>query len=81
MKKILAAMALITLCGCTDATGAKKALEGAGYSNIQMTGYSMFSCGQDDVYKTKFSATGPTGKQVTGAVCAGIFKGSTIRTD
>lgn len=82
IKKLIAASVFaIALSGCTDAEGARKALDGAGYTDIQIKGYSMFSCGKDDTYATEFSAKGPTGKPVEGVVCKGMFKGSTIRTD
>jgi hypothetical protein len=55
-------------------------LEENGYTNIQITGYNWAACGQDDTYHTGFVATAPSGRQVTGTVCAGVFfKNSTIR--
>lgn len=69
------------LSGCTDPTGATKALQQAGYKNIQITGYRPFKC-DDDAFKTGFLATGPTGYMSTGTVCGGyLFKGKTIRLD
>lgn len=63
---------------------AARALEGQGFTNIQLTGYSWFSCGKDDATCTGFVATGPSGNTVTGAVgCSydiGCGKGCTIRT-
>lgn len=81
MKKILFALiALALLAGCTNNDGASKALANAGYTNVELTGYSWLSCSDTDQYSTGFKATGPTGKQVEGVVCSGIFKGATIRT-
>lgn len=80
MRILLAVLALV-LTGCSDSGAATKALKGAGYTNIRITGYSWFSCSQDDTFSTGFVATGPTGERVTGAVCSGfLLKGSTIRT-
>lgn len=81
MKKFIVIAAAIIVSGCTDATSAKRALEQAGYSNVQTTGYSFFGCDEKDTYHTGFIAQGPTGKPAEGVVCAGVFKGSTIRLD
>lgn len=66
--------------GCTAPDVARKALTGAGYTEIQTTGYCWFCCGKDDTFHTGFTAKGPTGQPVVGAVCSGWFKGATIRT-
>ncbi len=66
---------------CTSESDAKRALTGAGYTDITWTGYKAFSCSEDDAFHTGFRAKGPTGKTVTGTVCSGVLKGSTIRLD
>lgn len=81
MKKILIVSLVIGLVGCTNGDGAVRALEGAGYTNIKITGYRITGCHDDDTFRTGFRATGPSGKLVTGVVCSGILKGSTIRLD
>lgn len=86
MKKIIAIIALaLTLSACSDSSGAKKALEGAGYHDIRITGYRMYGCDTgkhgSDTYTTGFAAKGPTNVYVTGVVCKGFWKGSTIRLD
>jgi hypothetical protein len=80
-KTIVSIVAAMILCGCTSSTDATKALKGAGYTDINITGYAWFECGKDDTFATGFTATGPTGEHVEGAVCSGFFKGSTIRTN
>jgi hypothetical protein len=80
MRTLILAAAL-ALTGCTSHNDAKRALEGAGYTNIELGGYAWFDCGRGDDFATEFKATGPTGKRVQGAVCTGWFKGSTIRID
>jgi len=84
MKRIAlgALVACALLVGCTDGDGAKRVLEGAGYTNIVTGGYAGFSCSDDDMVATSFTAIGPTGIEVSGAVCRGlIFKNATIRLD
>lgn len=81
MKKLIIIAAAIILSGCSDAPTATKALEGAGYSEVNITGYKFFGCSEDDTFHTGFIAKGANGKQVTGVVCSGWLKGSTIRTD
>lgn len=83
MKKSSLVLILLAaaLSGCSSADDATKALAGAGYTEIQTHGYAYFGCGKGDSYHTKFTAKGPTGVPVTGVVCGGVMKGSTIRTD
>lgn len=78
----LAAMLLtMALAGCTDTNGAKQALAQAGYTNVEITGYTFWGCSDRDTFHTGFKATGPNGHPVKGVVCSGIFKGKTIRLD
>lgn len=83
MKNVVLVVALTTLlAGCSDSDTAIKALHGAGYKDIKITGYSPFACSKDDTFSTGFVAKGPTGVHVEGAVCSGLlFKNSTIRTN
>lgn len=84
-KKSLIGLSLLTagLCtGCTQPDTAQRILSQQGYKNIQMQGYDFFNCSKDDWYHDKFIATGPTGQNVSGVVCSGLFfKGSTTRLD
>jgi hypothetical protein len=82
MSKTLLIFALLALAGCSNPEGATKALRGAGYTDIKLTGYRWIGCSKDDHYADGFEAKGPTGVPVTGVVCSGLmFKGSTIRLD
>lgn len=82
MKKLFIIVGLVgILCGCTQPDTATRALESAGYTKIQLDGYSIFGCGKDDTFHDKFTAIGTNGKVVHGAVCGGWFKGATIRLD
>ena len=81
MKKILIIILSFTMVGCTSPESAKKTLNQAGYSDIKITGYNFMACSKDDTFHTGFRAKGPTSIEVSGTVCAGFMKGSTIRLD
>lgn len=81
MKKFLVAIAMVAaLSGCYSSKDANRALDSAGYSNVEIHGRDWFACGEGDFYATKFTAVNPVGKPTQGAVCSGfIFKNATIR--
>lgn len=82
MKTTVAILLALSLIGCTRPDSATRVLQDAGYSDIKITGYRWFACGEDDTMHTGFEAKGPTGRRVTGIVCEGLlFKASTIRLD
>ena len=81
MKKIAVALLALLLAACTDPTAARKALDNLGFSDVEITGYRFFTCGDDYTYHTGFSAKNPKGNLVTGAVCSGWFKGSSVKFD
>ncbi|ABX11030.1 gp39.1 hypothetical protein [Escherichia phage JS98] len=81
-RSIAALVLAVSLVGCTDADNATRVLDANGYEQIQITGYNLFGCSEDDFQRTGFIAVGPTGKRVEGTVCSGLFfKKSTIRFD
>ncbi len=68
----------------TDNDGAIETVEKAGFNDVEATGYGWFSCGvgeQGELWRTDFKATNQNGEEVTGTVCKGFLKGSTIRFD
>ena len=80
MYKILIFLTFLALSGCTSESHSRHTLESAGFTNIEFTGYKMFSCGEDDRLRTGFRATNPRGRRVEGTVCCGlIIKDCTIR--
>lgn len=80
MGLIAAILSIGILSGCTDEKNAYRVLSANGFTDIKMTGYSWLSCSKNDTFSTGFTAKGPTGIPVKGAVCSGIlFKNSTIR--
>ena len=80
-KTILAIAACLSLGACTQSDRATQALFDSGFTNVRITGYAWFACDQKDTFATAFTATGPTGKEVSGAVCSGFLKGQTVRLD
>lgn len=78
MNKILL---LLILVACSDQDRTREVLLDQGFTNISVGGHSFFGCSDDDAYCTSFEATGPTGRQVSGAVGCGHFggKGCTVR--
>lgn len=80
MKKLLLIFLIaLTLSACTDENGSKRVLESNGYKNVQTTGYNFFACSDSDTFATGFIAESPNGQTVSGTVCKGFLKGSTIR--
>lgn len=73
----------ILLGACNvPAAKAKRVLSGAGYTNIILRGHAWFACGEDDTLSTSFTATGPSGVHVDGAVCCSMaMKDCTIRSE
>lgn len=82
MKHIALLVIVAGLAACTQPNNAQSLLESQGYTDVRITGYNWFGCSDDDTYHTGFEAKSPTGKPISGTVCAGlIFKGATIRFD
>lgn len=84
MKQLITATVITILIGflsaCTAPNEARRILEQQGYTNIEIKGYSLLTCSEDDWFRTGFKATSPAGQQVQGVVCRGLFfKNSTIR--
>jgi hypothetical protein len=80
MKKLIIIFIMIFSVSCTNNQGAKELLEKEGYTEIEMTGYSWFSCSKDDIFHTGFKARNMKGNVIEGTVCEGLlFKGKTIR--
>ena len=80
MKKILIlALLCLSTTACYSTADAEKALTAAGFTDIKVRGPAPFSCSDNDTFKTAFTARNPKGEVVSGAVCSGWLKGSTIR--
>lgn len=79
MKIIAILIAAACVAACSSSDDATRALNAAGFTDITTHGYAVFGCSDSDDFATKFEATSPSGKRVTGVVCSGVFKGATIR--
>jgi hypothetical protein len=80
MKAVICLALALSLTGCTDADGARRALNADGFDTVEITGYRPFACGKDDGFRTGFR--GCKGQKcATGVVCSGWLKGYTIRYD
>ena len=87
MKKlitnIILILTLVFTLNCTSSKGqatAKKVLEGQGYTEIEFTGWSPFSCSEDDTFSDGFTAKNKKGTKVSGVACSSlIVKSVTIR--
>lgn len=81
---VLGLAILLTLCGCfTQPDSARRILESDGVTNIEILGYQLTGCSQDDSSHTGFRDV-KNGKAVTGVVCGPAWelpwsKGYTIR--
>jgi hypothetical protein len=78
---LLVTFPLYAPVACTAPDRARETLAAQGYTKIEITGYAYLACGSDDRFATAFTALGPSGQQVEGAVCSGFFKGNTVRLD
>lgn len=67
--------------GCTKSDSTISFLDQQGYKNIVVTGWRPFMADKNDVFSTGFRAINSNGKNVSGAVTEGWFKGKTIRFD
>ena len=80
MKTLIAiVLCAILLSSCSGASTSEILLEEQGYTNVEITGFNLFACSEDDLYRYNFTATNSNGKQVKGVVCSAPLKGSTIR--
>lgn len=81
IKFCIATIISVMLFTCSDSDRTTQVLLDNGYSNIMTNGRSWRGCSEDDQYCTAFTATGPSGRRVSGAVGCGIGcgKGCTVR--
>lgn len=76
--KLVYLLPLLFLFGCTNVDQAQRVLKAEGVTNVTMTGYKFFTCGDDYTFHTGFTGT-KNGESVSGAVCSGFLKGAQIK--
>lgn len=77
---LVALTALTTPLWATQPRQAREVLEAMGFTEVATHGYGFFACGKDDLWATKFTAYNRQSQRyVRGVVCAGLFKGQTVR--
>lgn len=82
MIALVAVAATLALAGCTDTSPKNvRLLESMGMTNVELGGYGWFACGENDVSATRFTAVGASGEPISGTLCSGWFKGTTVRFD
>jgi len=77
-KKHLICILLLPLFGCTNEKVALEALQEARFHDVEITGYTMFSCSPSDFIHTEFKAKNPFGETVYGVVCSSPFSENPI---
>lgn len=68
----------LLLASCTQPDRSLEILRSEGYQNVEITGYEIWGCSDDDWFRTGFKATRGD-RQVKGVVCSGFLKGATVR--
>lgn len=66
LRFLLAVIILSAVTGCQDAKKVKRSLNGRGYSQVELTGYTPSNCGM----AIGFNATTQEGARITGTVCS-----------
>lgn len=80
MNRFLVLAAVFGLAGCTVSEDQSLlAVQGQGYTNVELGGIALFGCGEDDDFTRTWKATGRDGVRVKGVVCSGLLKGATVR--
>lgn len=80
MRKLAPVIILSFVAACTSESKTESALKNAGYTDIEVGGWAVAACSDDDMYSTKFRATAPNGSRGSGVVCCGLLtKACTVR--
>lgn len=82
MKKVFAmTVAAIMMAGCTVSEGKSRGvLEAQGFTDVELGGPALIGCSEGDRFTRTFEAKGANDTRVKGVICAGLFKGATVRT-
>lgn len=71
----------VGIMGIPNPVKAIRVLSEQGYSQIHIHRAMRWSCSDGDTFVDGFDAVSSSGHQVSGVVCSGWFKSSTIRID
>lgn len=71
----------VSIIGIPASAKAVRVLGEHGYSHIRIHRAMRWSCSDSDTFVDGFDAVSPSGHPVSGVVCSGWFKSSTIRID
>ena len=74
-------MVVVFVLGRPSDEDIHRVLSGAGYTQVELTGFKFLGCAKEDSYRIGFLAIGSDGKPVSGLVCSTPFKGHTVRVD
>ena len=80
MKQLLILSLFLLIISCTREEDVSKYARIEKWDSYSVEGFCWFGCGQDDFFKTKFTAV-KNGQAFKGCVCSSIFKNSTLRID
>ena len=61
MKKFIVLIACLFIYACTDVAGADRAIRNLGLEPVDVGGYSIFGCSNDDFFATEFTALNKDG--------------------
>lgn len=78
---LIAAILAVAACVPMSDERARAAVEASGMTDVEITGMAFFGCADKDYITATFRAKTSAGKAVSGVVCGGILKGSTVRID
>jgi hypothetical protein len=83
MKYFLIVLLVLSLTACFPMSDeiATRALKAQGMTDITFDGMAIFGCGENDIFRKKFTAKSTSGVVTSGVVCGGVFKGATVRID
>jgi hypothetical protein len=76
---IILFLIILAASSCASPQRSKAVLRGMGFEDIEITGWSPFSCGEGDTFSTGFKAKHPFGNPVEGVVCCRMFRNCTVR--
>ncbi len=85
MKAILPALgvALLVAMAATMALPPRghmaRAVREYGFSDVHVTGFALFGCSEQDIYREHWTGRNRAGQPVAGVICGGVTKGWTVR--